>query len=251
MNLAEPARRVSPASAEMAGAAKAVEHDDEYKVETAENLDELNDNFNSMAVEPAKASAPAVMVDDPRKFAPTTLLEEPHRDGTADISVDKLKDGTSGIKFEGSAGVTKGMIINAVRKCTLVLSKVLPAIYDQRDFVSLGEIMRYIVVKDDVLFVYAEKTDPSYLYTVPLGSLKCVKEDPKKPHKRSVTVSPGYGSGIDRQDANLETALLLDAKDKLVLQIVFNRNGDTTDITNRFIAAVENINIAEKKREKA
>jgi hypothetical protein len=251
MYSAEPARRVSPATAEMAGAAKAVEHDMEYKVETAENLDELNDTFNSMAVEPAKASAPAVMVDDPRNFAPTELLEQPHRDGTADISIDKLKDGTSGIKFEGAAGVTKGMIINGVRKCTLVLSKFLPAIYDQRDFVSLGEIMRYVVVKDDVLFVYAERTDPSYLYTVPLGTLRAVREDPKKPHKRSVTVSPGYGRGIDRQDENLETALLLDAKDKLVLQIVFNCNGDTTDVTNRFVAAVENINLVEKQREKA
>lgn len=110
--------------------------------------------------------------------------------------------------------------------------------------------MRYVVVKDDVLFVYAEKTDPSYLYTVPLGSVKAIKEDPKKPHKRSVTVSPGYGMGIDRQDENLETALLLDGRGKLVLQVTFNCKDDTTDITNRFVSAVRNINLEEKKREK-
>ena len=42
MNLVEPARRVSPATVDMQEAAKAVENDDEYKVEAAENLDELN-----------------------------------------------------------------------------------------------------------------------------------------------------------------------------------------------------------------
>jgi hypothetical protein len=50
MNLAESARRVSPATATMAEAAKAVEHDDEYKVEEAENMDELGSSGAVVAV---------------------------------------------------------------------------------------------------------------------------------------------------------------------------------------------------------
>jgi hypothetical protein len=76
MNLAESARRVSPATATMAEAAKAVEHDDEYKVEEAENMDELG---SSGAVAAAARVEPGVTVDDPRKFAPTKFLEEAHR----------------------------------------------------------------------------------------------------------------------------------------------------------------------------
>jgi hypothetical protein len=162
-----------------------------------------------------------------------------------DIPIEKLKEAT-GTSFEGPAGVCKGMTMSGIRKCTLFLSKFLPAIYDERDFVSLGEIMRYIAVKDDVLFVYAEKTDPTYLYSIPLETLQAVKEDPKKPHKRSVTISPGYGSGISRQDDNIENALLLDAQGKLVYQITFNCKDDK-EITNRFITAVTSVNLVEKK----
>jgi hypothetical protein len=53
-----------------------VEHDDEYKVEEAENMDELG---SSGAVAAAARVEPGVTVDDPRKFAPTKFLEEAHR----------------------------------------------------------------------------------------------------------------------------------------------------------------------------
>lgn len=143
-----------------------------------------------------------------------------------------------------------GMTVTGVRKCTLFLSRFLPAIYDQRDFVTYGEISRYVAVKDDVLFVYAVRNDPTYLYTVPLGTLQAVKEDPKKPHKRSVTISPGYGSGISRQDENIENVILVDAKGNLVYQLAFNCKDDK-EFANRFISAVTTINIGEKQSEKA
>ena len=245
MNLAEPPRRVSPATAEMAQAAKAVEHDDEYKVQTAENFDGLN-------VKPAEEVDAAVMVDDPRKFAPTHLLEKPrtNQNDHKNLPVSKLKESETGIAFESPAGVTNGVIITAVRKCTLVLSKILPALYDERDFVSLGEIMRYVVLKDNVLFVYTQKDDPTYLYSLPLESLKVVLENPKKPHKRSMTVSPGYGMGIDRQDDNIKNVLLLDVRDKLIKQIVFDCKEDKDQgLADRFVACVQGIIDVEKVRD--
>lgn len=117
------------------------------------------------------------------------------------------------------------------------------------DFVSYGEIRRYVAIKDHVLFVYAEKSDPNYIYTVPLGSLKAVKEDPKKPHKRSVTVSPGYGVGKDRQDSRMVNVLLLDDRGKLAYQVAFNTK-DYPGSDDKFILAVQYVNIAEKNEEK-
>jgi hypothetical protein len=114
------------------------------------------------------------------------------------------------------------------------------------DFVSYGEILRYIVIKDNVLFVYGEKTDPNYLYTIPLGSLNAVKEDCSNPHNRSVTVSPGYGTGKGRQDANIVNVLLLEARDKLVYQIAFNVATDK-HIADKFVNVVQNINKVQKR----
>lgn len=76
MNLAEPARRVSPAKADLQEAVKALDDDDEYKVEKAENLAELE---NQGAVASASRVEPASTVGDPRKWAPTKLLQEPYR----------------------------------------------------------------------------------------------------------------------------------------------------------------------------
>ncbi len=73
MNLAEPARRVSPATCELAKSVRALEEDDEYKVEPAAY--ELDD----YKVEPAERVDAAVPVNDARKFAPTKQLEEAYR----------------------------------------------------------------------------------------------------------------------------------------------------------------------------
>jgi Nitrogen regulatory protein P-II. len=100
-----------------------------------------------------------------------------------------------------------------------------------------------------VLFVYAEKTDPNYLYTIPLESLNAVKEDCNNPHSRSVTVSPGFGTGKDRQDENIVNVLLLDARKKLVYQIAFNVATDK-DIADEFVRVVQSINKTQKGKGK-
>ena len=73
MNLAQPARRVSPASAAMAAAADSVGKSDEYTVEPArESTEALN-------VAPAEVTEEAKTVGDPRKHAPIQSLNEPWR----------------------------------------------------------------------------------------------------------------------------------------------------------------------------
>lgn len=239
MDLAEPAGRVSPATVQQSK----YDDDEEYKVEAAENMDELSGHDTKTGT-----VEPAVTVDDAKQFAPLKQLNEPHFDSSKGVSLEKLRE--SGLEFENEAGVCKGLQMHGMRKVTLALSKVAPSIWDARDFVSYGEISRYIAVKDDVLFVYISEKEPTFLFTVPLESLKAVRENPKKPHKRSVTVSPGYGDGVDRQDDNVVNVLLLDARDKLVYQLAFNTANDE-ELVDRFLAVMQHANsISKKKSEK-
>lgn len=246
MNLAQPAGRVSPAFAEMDNDAnQSQKNDEEYFVQPADNLNELDNHDLTMnPVEPA-----VIGFDDAKQIAQINQAKDPKTEnGNNGISVDMLKQGPTGIAFEGAAGICRGMDMHVVRRVTLALSKFLPAIYDQRDFVSYGEILRYIVIKDNILFVYAEKTDPNYLYTISLDSLHAVKEDGRNPHNRSVTVSPGYGTGKDRQDGNIVNVLLLEARNKLVYQIAFNIAKDET-IADNFVNVVQRINKVQKRAE--
>lgn len=64
-----------------------------------------------------------------------------------------------------------------------------------------------------------------------------------------MTVSPGFGQGVDRQGDNLVNILLLDARDKLAYQITLDTIHDA-EVADRFVLAVENINSAEKKQQK-
>lgn len=111
-----------------------------------------------------------------------------------------------------------------------------------------SKILRYIVVKDGYCFIYGEKSDPSPLYNIPIESLKPFLEDPNKPHKTSITVSPSPNTNL--QGDGLETVLLLDARGDLAYQFTFEVNTDG-DIAKRFIGAIEKANIVGKSRDKA
>ena len=68
------------------------------------------------------------------------------------------------------------------------LRRALPLFFDERDFVSFGEVARFVFVKGNCIFVYGQETDPNPLYAIPLETVKIVLEDPKKPDKHSFTV---------------------------------------------------------------
>lgn len=226
MIIADPPRRVSPATAAMAPDAGHVE-----SIEPAVPT-------HSPDVTPADAVEPAVTVDDPMKFAPQKLLEESY--GVDDqLSVIRLRFG-SGTDFESSAAVCRGATKD-------ILKRLLPCIYDERDFTSYGEILRFIVLKEQHCFVYTEETDPGPIYTIPMGSLKPVVENPKKPHRRSVTVSPAPNTNVTKD--SMVTVLLLDARGVLAYQFTFDVSQDK-NVANKFVLAVQNINTVHKQQDK-
>jgi hypothetical protein len=124
MNLAQPAGRVSPAVAEMEDEAtsQVQNNSEEYIVQPADNMNELDNHDVSMdAVEPA-------VIGGYDKHVKGTNINN----GNVGISIEMLKQGPTGIAFEGAAGICRGMEMHGVRKVTLALSRFLPAIYDQR-----------------------------------------------------------------------------------------------------------------------
>jgi hypothetical protein len=113
------------------------------------------------------------------------------------------------------------------------LQRWLPCFFDERDFVSMGEVARYVFVKGNCIFVYGQETDPSPLYAIPLESVQAVQENPKKPDKHSVTISPRVNTNNARE--NLVTILLSDrATQKHAYQFTFDVSHDKS-IAKRFL----------------
>lgn len=150
----------------------------------------------------------------------------------------------SGVQFEGPVGITKGLVVTITRK---TLGRILPALYDDRDFISYGEIERYVAIQDHTCFVYPSKAEPALLYTIPISTLKPTREDPKNPHKRSLTVSPNPITNL--QGDGLDTILLLDARGKLAFQFTFDLSKGKR-LAEDFMAVVVESNMADKNNEK-
>ena len=113
------------------------------------------------------------------------------------------------------------------------LQKWLPFCFDERDFVAMGEVTRYVFVKGNCIFVYGQETDPSPLYAIPLETVQAVKEDPKKLDKHSVTISPRVNTNDARE--NLVTILLHDrATQKHAYQFTFDVSPDK-GVAKRFL----------------
>lgn len=224
MNLAEPAIPVAPATADAAPVIS------EGFAEPAEEAQETNATA-------APIVEPAELYSDARKFAPVDQLDESYTKNIVTITPKELKIGAT---FAGTAAISRGVQMTCARKC-------LPFLFDPRDFVSYGEAARYVIVKDNNCFVFTEETSTNPLYNIPLGSLQPMKEDPKKPHKSSITISPSVNTNLP--GANCETILLLDAMGELAYQFTFLISKDK-DLATRFILAVQNINAYAKTMDK-
>jgi hypothetical protein len=112
----------------------------------------------------------------------------------------------------------------------------IPCYFDERDFVSMGEVTRYVFVKGNVIFVYGQETDPSPLYAIPLETVEAFKEDPKNLDKNSVTISPRVNTNEARE--NLVTILLRDRTTRRhVYQFTFNVSDDKS-VAKRFLDLV-------------
>jgi hypothetical protein len=100
----------------------------------------------------------------------------------------------------------------------------LPYFFDERDFVSYGEVLRYIFVCGNCILVYSDPTAPFPLYAIQISTVRAEQEDPQKLNKNSYTVSPRANTMEAKE--NLITIILKDKKtNKIAYQVTF----DTTD----------------------
>jgi hypothetical protein len=215
MNLAEPAPRVDPAVADRAERAEPAVAD---RVQQSE---------------PIRASAaarvePAAAVDDPMQHAPSNVSNNVTKPSA--LSVQTLR-GEHGADFESYAAVLRGAPEkNFLKRC-------LPCIYDERDFVTYGEVKKYALIKGESCFIYGEETDPSPLYAIPLSDLKAVLEDRDHPDPGSITISPMPDTNKSRPE--MVTVLLKSKLDgSQQYQFTFDTSKDRSR-PKRFMEAVE------------
>ncbi len=173
--------------------------------------------------EPAQ-SVEAAALFDPKVDAPRpkeTLVEK-------GISVRALR-GENGADFESIVAVLRG----APEKN--FLRRWIPCCFDERDFISFGEVKRFVVIKGNCCFVFTEETDVQPIYAIPLDEVRPFMEDPSKPEKTSVTVSPTSSKGTS---ADLVTVLLRYHDGAHAYQFTFDASNDRS-VAKRFYDAVE------------
>jgi len=176
----------------------------------------------SASPETASPKIVAPATTDYNKFAPKITHQE-----ASNLSVSALKQ--QGTDFESKAAVIKG----SVKKDWL--KRCLPLIYDERDFVSYGEVLRYLFIKGNCIFVYGQKSDPKPLFVIQLETIRAEIEDSKQPHKNSYTISPQSGNNMT--SSSLVTVLLMDGfskSGKQLYQITFDISTDKS-VVKRFM----------------
>mmetsp|Transcript_3728 Transcript_3728/g.10506 ORF Transcript_3728/g.10506 Transcript_3728/m.10506 type:complete len:240 (+) Transcript_3728:89-808(+) len=207
-DLAKPAPKVGAATAEQ------YISDEKVAVEPARASE-------GVAVEPPPRVGPAAMERDINKIAASTAPNN-----SADVlSVAALRK--IGADFESKAAVMKG----SPKKN--FLRRAVPILFDERDFVSYGEVTRYVFIQGPCCFIYTDAVDQSPLYTINLEDVVAILEDPKKPDKNSFTVSPRINTNEARE--NLATILLKHkSTGKQAYQFTFDLSGDKS-IAKRFM----------------
>ena len=168
---------------------------------------------------------------------------------TSNINITLLESlrASNKVLFESTAAVIPGQSQSERN----IFQKTFSRLFNERSYVSFGEVKRYIVIVEGNCYVFADATDPSPLYTIQLNNnLQPVREDSKSPHFRSTTVSPEANTGIPRANLSkgtLVTVLLIDAKDKIAFQLTFDTLVSGEDVDDRFVSAFEssqsNVNV--------
>jgi hypothetical protein len=234
-NLAAPALRVSAAVADKASSCEPAVAD---RVQQSSPLQ----------VQPMESAGPCIPYDDPVNFSPMTvhLITNSGRVTTTKqsgittlLSVSSLR-GESGATFETYAAILRGAPEkNFLKVC-------LPCIYDERDFVTFGEVKKYCLIKGSTCFIFLQDTDLAPLYAIPLDEVYAVQEDPNHPDPASITVSPVPGTNKPRKC--VITVMLKYRRDhSQAYQFTFDTEQDPS-LAKRFMDAVEMGNAASKKQ---
>jgi len=214
-NLAEPAPIVESAKATSIGSTEPATAD-------AVGPSEAIQVGSALPVEPATT------VDCAMDLAPPSV-QNPTKIDKKSLSVSQLREGT-GVDLETYAAVIQG----APSKNWL--QKWAPIIYDERDFVTYGEVKKYILIKNGVCFVYSEATDLFPLYTVALHEFRAVAEDPDKPDKGGVTISPLPNT--NKPKVTMITILLKNHKGKQAHQFSFDTERVSPAVPKQFVELV-------------
>jgi len=213
MNLATPAPKVEPALA------SAAPNEDPGLASIAQQSEPVR-------VDAAPSVEPAIVMPSHPSFLQKQIEEESKRNL---LSVTSLR-GTSGVDFESYAAVLRGA---PPKNCLKIW---LPCLYDERDFISYGEVKKYAVIKGSSCFIYSVLTDLSPLYAIPLNEIYPVLEDPNHPDKCSITVSPTHQN---KPNPNIATVLFKYKEDhNQAYQFSFDISNDRS-LPKRFMDAVE------------
>ncbi|KAL3917914.1 MAG: hypothetical protein SGILL_004488 [Bacillariaceae sp.] len=173
-------------------------------------------------VDPPRDSGPAVPFD--KKFAPKITVKE-----ASALSVEALRG--SGTDFESEAGVIKGGVEKTL------LRKTFPRFFDYRDFLSYGEVRRFLFVKGNCIFVYGQEADTRPLYAIQMESVISMVEDPSKPDPYSYTVNPQVNN--NKTGSHLVTILLKHKKTRAIAyQINFDVDRDPS-VAKRFMDVLQ------------
>ena len=146
---------------------------------------------------------------------------------------------TQNVVFESPAAV----VIGPVEKS--MCQKSMPCLFNERSFLSYGEVKRFILLTGQgIIFVYADVTAPSPLYTIPLlDPLDLVPEvdDRDHPDFYSHTISPEANTGLpfdNESKHSLDTVLLKDDNGKIAFQFSFDKNEAGDGALDKFFNAI-------------
>jgi len=144
---------------------------------------------------------------------------------------------THNVSFEGPAAVVVGPVEKDLcQRCN--------PCFDERAFISFGEVKRHILVADRNIFVFLDVMGHSPLYTLTLSDLVPEIEDPNNPDFYSHTISPEANTGFRtmafaaQSKESLESVLLKNRKGKIAFQFVFDKSVVGDDVVDRFLAAI-------------
>lgn len=147
-----------------------------------------------------------------------------------------------------------------------LLKRWLPWFFDERDFVSYQQVCKYgvlLLLRGEEekkttsssctlhFYIYTSVHDPSPLYVIPVDptTQTAVMEDPRRPHRYSVTVSPRPDTNLP--PPHLVTVLLLEQRtpeEAVVHQFTISTEGDGASASaERLCDCINRQNVLEEK----
>jgi hypothetical protein len=215
---------------------------DKAPIEDAAIADRAEPTEAAVAVKANVVDA-ALPFDDPMSHAPD-FVRNPKMSKSPEMSIESLRRKAqeeskicgSRKFFESYAAVIQGTPSkNILRIC-------LPCVFDERDFVSYGEVRKYIFVTSQrrSCFIYGDIIDHAPLYSIDLSDYVALREDPNNPDPNSFTISPVPNTNKPRDE--MVTILLKTKSDlKQSYQFTFDTTNDSS-LPDQFLSLFDNEN---------